>query len=195
MAQKFYLRTLAKNFRSAKVRFFAQKLYLRTFALLKVRKFGNRTSRKKKILAQKFYLRTLAKKFSLRESSVFRRKVLFADSRTFGKCESSEKELFAKKFFFRSKVLFANFGQKIFAPRKFDFSSKSSEKEFLVNVFSIGIEVRTRGPSWVPMENRDLWLFFGKIEMLLVYNRKNWNHIGSQANVRIVLLYRCPRIP
>ena len=47
--------------------------------------------------AQKFYLRTLTKNFSLRESSVF-----------------------------RPKVLFGNFGQKIFPPRKFGFAPKSS---------------------------------------------------------------------
>ena len=70
------------------------------YALLKVRKFGNRTSRQKKIFAQKFYLRTLAKKFSLRESSVL--------------CP---------------KVLFANFGQHIFPPRKFGFAPKSSIRE------------------------------------------------------------------
>ena len=75
--------------------------------------------------AQKFYLRTLAKIFSLRESSVFRSKVLLTNFRTFEKCESSEIELLAKKKF-RSKVLFANFGQKIFAPRKFGFVPKSS---------------------------------------------------------------------
>ena len=65
-----------KNFRSAKVRF----------------------------CAQKFYLRTLANTFSLRESSVLRPKVLFANFRTFQKCESSEKELLVKFFFVRFKV-------------------------------------------------------------------------------------------
>ena len=47
--------------------------------------------------AQKFYLRTLAKNFSLRESSVFRPKVLFANFRTFEKFESSLIELLSEK--------------------------------------------------------------------------------------------------
>ena len=45
-----------KIFRSAKVRFFAQKFYLRTFALShfpKVRKFGKRTFRQRKFFALK----------------------------------------------------------------------------------------------------------------------------------------------
>ena len=104
--------------------------------------------------AQKFYLRTLAKNFSLRESSVFRSKVLLTNFRTFEKCESSEIELlannlfFAEKFYlrtlakkfslressiFHSKVLFANF-------RTFE-KCEISEKGLLVKHFFVWFKV------------------------------------------------------
>ena len=96
------MRTLAKKFRSAKVRFFVQKFYLRTFALSKVRKFGIRTFRQTKIFAlkssicelwpknfrsakvrffvQQFYLRT----FALSQSAKVRKKNFWSKFFSYG---------------------------------------------------------------------------------------------------------------
>ena len=111
--------------------------------------------------AQKFYLRTLAKNFSLRESSVFRSKVLLTNFRTFEKCESSEIELLAKNLFFaekfylrtlakkfslressifHSKVLFANF-------RTFE-KCEISEKELLVKNCFVRFKVVMQAMIW-----------------------------------------------
>ena len=77
-----------------------------------MRKFGKRTCRQKKFFAQNFYLQTLAKHFSLRESSIFRPKVLFANFPSFPKFESSEKELFAKQNFFAQKFYLRTLAEK-----------------------------------------------------------------------------------
>ena len=129
--------------------------------------------------ALKFYLQTLAKKFSLRESSVFRSKVLLTNFRTFEKCESSETELLAKNLFFvekfylrtlanssslressifHSKVLFANF-------RTFE-KCEISQIELSVKIFFVRFKVRESAQISPPPRIRTFHFFWKKVFFL-----------------------------
>ena len=103
LAQKFYLRTLTKNFSLRESSIFHSKVLFANFD--RETNFEKFESSEKELLAKKLFSRESSicelwpNKFPLRESSIFHSKVLFMNFRTFQKCESSEIELLPPKFF------------------------------------------------------------------------------------------------
>ena len=109
---------------------------------------------KKTFFAQKFYLRTLTKIFSLRKSSIFHSKVLFANfdrETNFKKFESSEKELLAKKTFLARKFYLRTFAKKFSLRESSIFHSKVLFMNFRTFQKCESSEIELLPPKFFPM--------------------------------------------